>query len=752
MQQNGVSALATSSLPNGEKHSVDGDSNEPIIKELTNPSTNTENNVAPLMNVASGIRPVAPYLDSAEKLQSQEFVHGSANVSAEAESPNSPEATNRTPSNGQATTNVRPNQSEKLLDNVTECGIDPAQNTDISSVSQALQSVSAASATSAAPAPLSESTAEPALASVADAEMTDALPVAAKVAREREEDDEDDEPSAKRARTQTPADHTSQADGADISSSSRSMTSVPNDGPTETRFPEPQNSFSISSAVVTGDSVPSLSKTSAENGSLSSTTPPEVDYGSITDLQTRILLEGMRNIRKSKSGLPFLKPVDPVALNIPHYLEVIKLPMDLSTMEQKLKNGQYISVNEYLIDFDQMVQNSVIFNGPEHVVTQQGKNIRSLLNAQLKRVPRPGHPPATDVSKKIQRRSISGSREIKPRLPRPSLNSRPAVAAPEQIYALDHDGMPQIRRHSSIADGRPKREIHKPPPKDLPYSAKPKKKKYQLELRFCQETLDEITRPAYANTIAAPFLNPVDPVALNIPNYRSIIKKPMDFSTVRERLQKSFYENAKDFEQDVKLIFTNCYKFNGKDHPISKMGADLERAFDEQWAKKNDWVTKHAPPSAPQSPEPDESESEDDEEEENDEEAERQAQLEAIHGQFAQLSAQLLALQNQPAKKSKIVPGHSGKKGAKASKPAQTQVRRKSSSGPAVANLPIRADKKTKSKTKKVRPITNAQKEEISEKIGLLSAEQMARAADIIKTSLRKAGRNDLAVSDDLFQ
>lgn len=578
----------------------------------------------------------------------------------------------------------------------------------------------------------------------ADSTVVDAVPSSIKVARERE-DDEEMEPLAKRARTETPAESLQPQDASQVSTPAVAPQTASTNG---------HSPLAPASAPTTAPSTAHLGSTSTTTNGQAPPSPPEADFGPITEMQTKMLSDGLRNIKKSKSAAAFAKPVDAIALHIPQYYDIIKNPVDLSTMEQRLKSGHYKSVNGYIADFDQMVRNSVTFNGPDHLVTQSARNIRQMLNAQLKRVPlaKSGNAPPVqapaEVPKKQRKRSLSSAHEKPPKAPRTSLPSRPApptATAPEQTYALDNDGMPQIRRHSSITDGRPKREIHRPPPKDLPYTAKPKKKKYQVELRFCQETLDEITRPAYANTIAAPFLYPVDPVALNIPNYRSIVKKPMDLGTVRDKLNAGMYENAKEFEQDVKSIFSNCYKFNGKDHPVSKMGQDLERAFDDQWTKKNSWISNHALASAPQSPEADESESEEEEEEEeeDDEEVQRKAQLEAIHGQFAQLSAQLLALQSQPApKKAKAPAPAAGKK----SKSGKDKSRGKSSSIPGGAALPIRSDKKkSKPKEKKLKPITNAQKEEISEKIGLLTTEQMGRAAEIIKNSLRKAGRGDLA-------
>ncbi|EJK73057.1 hypothetical protein THAOC_05344, partial [Thalassiosira oceanica] len=44
--------------------------------------------------------------------------------------------------------------------------------------------------------------------------------------------------------------------------------------------------------------------------------------------------------RHPKAG-PFLEPVDPVALNLPDYFDVIKRPMDISTVARRLEEGHY---------------------------------------------------------------------------------------------------------------------------------------------------------------------------------------------------------------------------------------------------------------------------------------------------------------------------------------------------------------------------------------------------------------------------
>lgn len=57
---------------------------------------------------------------------------------------------------------------------------------------------------------------------------------------------------------------------------------------------------------------------------------------------------------------PFLKPVDPVAF--PDYLDVVKRPMDLSTIKTNLTTGQYSDPWEYIGDVWLMFDNAWQYN------------------------------------------------------------------------------------------------------------------------------------------------------------------------------------------------------------------------------------------------------------------------------------------------------------------------------------------------------------------------------------------------------
>jgi len=71
----------------------------------------------------------------------------------------------------------------------------------------------------------------------------------------------------------------------------------------------------------------------------------------------------------------------------------------------------------------------------------------------------------------------------------------------------------------------------------------------------------------------------VDANALNIPDYHTIIKNPMDFGTIRKRLDNNYYWSAKECIKDFNTVFTNCYVYNKAGEDIVKMAQALEKVF-----------------------------------------------------------------------------------------------------------------------------------------------------------------------------
>uniref|UniRef100_A0A1A7W816 histone acetyltransferase n=1 Tax=Iconisemion striatum TaxID=60296 RepID=A0A1A7W816_9TELE len=66
--------------------------------------------------------------------------------------------------------------------------------------------------------------------------------------------------------------------------------------------------------------------------------------------------------RQDPESLPFRQPVDPMLLGIPDYFDIVKTPIDLSTIKRKLDTGQYQEPWQYVDDVWLMFNNAWLYN------------------------------------------------------------------------------------------------------------------------------------------------------------------------------------------------------------------------------------------------------------------------------------------------------------------------------------------------------------------------------------------------------
>ncbi|KAK2971366.1 hypothetical protein RJ640_030332, partial [Escallonia rubra] len=79
------------------------------------------------------------------------------------------------------------------------------------------------------------------------------------------------------------------------------------------------------------------------------------------------------------------------------------------------------------------------------------------------------------------------------------------------------------------------------------------------------------------------FNKPVDVVNLNIPDYFTVIKHPMDLGTVKTRLTSGEYLNPLDFAADVRLTFSNAMTYNPRGNDVHFMAETLSKFFEVRW-------------------------------------------------------------------------------------------------------------------------------------------------------------------------
>jgi hypothetical protein len=109
--------------------------------------------------------------------------------------------------------------------------------------------------------------------------------------------------------------------------------------------------------------------------------------------------------------------------------------------------------------------------------------------------------------------------------------------------------------------------------------------------RACQSVVDYLSKHKNASI----FMDPVDPVALNIPTYFDIVQRPMDISTLSDNLEKGLYSKIPPgksigrsatsrmlngpFKDDALLIFDNAITFNPPDDWIHQAAKSIRKTL-----------------------------------------------------------------------------------------------------------------------------------------------------------------------------
>lgn len=91
---------------------------------------------------------------------------------------------------------------------------------------------------------------------------------------------------------------------------------------------------------------------------------------------SRILAEILKP-KNRKIAWPFLEPVDKNL--VPDYYDIIKSPMDISTIKKKLSDSRYESKADFYADLDLMLENCFSYNGEGSDVYKCGMELKNLI-------------------------------------------------------------------------------------------------------------------------------------------------------------------------------------------------------------------------------------------------------------------------------------------------------------------------------------------------------------------------------------
>lgn len=96
---------------------------------------------------------------------------------------------------------------------------------------------------------------------------------------------------------------------------------------------------------------------------------------------------------------------------------------------------------------------------------------------------------------------------------------------------------------------------------------------------LCDALLPTLKKLHLLEVEAQPFRNPVDPNLLGIPDYFDIVKKPMDMSTIENKLRSGQYSDPWEYVDDMWLMFDNAWLYNRKTSRVYRYCSKVSAPF-----------------------------------------------------------------------------------------------------------------------------------------------------------------------------
>ncbi|KAF7648567.1 hypothetical protein LDENG_00154760 [Lucifuga dentata] len=326
----------------------------------------------------------------------------------------------------------------------------------------------------------------------------------------------------------------------------------------------------------------------------------------------------MKAIWKHQFAWPFHQPVDAASLKLIDYHKIITCPMDLGTIKKRLENNYYWSAAECMQDFNTMFTNCYIYNKPTDDIVLMALALEKIYIAKVAMMPQrekefvPTGPKgkakknnpaamahtggqggtvtscASATSQPSLNNATSGAASPPTATKKKGFKRKGTTAVPALEAAAGPNNLPESKRERRGSAGRArKRSADDFKEKERERQRAAEQAGLSEQLKYCDNILREMLSKKHA-VYAWPFYKPVDAAALELHDYHDIIKYPMDLSTVKNKMDRREYQDAQGFAADIRLIFSNCYKYNPPDHPVVIGARKLQGVFEKKFAKMPD--------------------------------------------------------------------------------------------------------------------------------------------------------------------
>ncbi|CAJ1050640.1 polybromo 1%2C like isoform X2 [Xyrichtys novacula] len=287
-------------------------------------------------------------------------------------------------------------------------------------------------------------------------------------------------------------------------------------------------------------------------------TEDETSSGSLKEVLEQLLEAVVSHADPSGRLVSELFQKLPSKVHYPDYYAIIKEPIDLRTIAQRIQIGYYKSVNAMAKDVDLMAKNAKTYNEPGSQVFKDANTIKKVF---IQRKTELEHAEPTKSSLRIRnRRSGQGDRL-----------SGVSVAL---HYGSESEDDPVLSGSVCYDEGESEAESQSS----------------SMEMSNPIFQLYEAVRGA-RNNQGQVFSEPFQqlPSRREYPDYYQQIKQPISLQQIRAKMKNGEYESVEQMDADLNLMFENAKRYNMPNSSIYKRAFRLQQIMQ---AKKRELLRR----------------------------------------------------------------------------------------------------------------------------------------------------------------
>mmetsp|Transcript_21403 Transcript_21403/g.34619 ORF Transcript_21403/g.34619 Transcript_21403/m.34619 type:complete len:368 (-) Transcript_21403:86-1189(-) len=275
-------------------------------------------------------------------------------------------------------------------------------------------------------------------------------------------------------------------------------------------------------------------------------------------------LQLLTAIQSRSDAEVFLHPVDWKTLGLDDYPKIIKQPMDLGTVERKLTNGKYKDIDGFAKDMRLIWDNTMTYNVEGSDIHRDALSLSNMFNRKFKDI---------EEFERKQKESAAESTPAPARKRAKTRNSEKKTSGSD-------------KKPGKNSDKKPARSSEQRPGKEGKMVAK-SEKKTDKSTKSNKKECEDIIAYLKGKEGVDIFLDPVDWKALELPDYPTIIKHPMDLGTLSKNVSNNQYATLDDFAEDMRLIWNNAMEYNQPGSDVYLAAKKFLDSFEKKFKKIN---------------------------------------------------------------------------------------------------------------------------------------------------------------------